>query len=46
MYPSFICTQGMELQQTVIVSDRVSVGLFHEITVHISIKFGIGQKLR
>ena len=45
MYPCSICTQGMKLKQKEIVSDRVSVGLFHEITVHISIKFGVGEKL-
>jgi len=45
MYPCFICTQGMKLKQTEIVSDRVSVGLFHEITAHISIKFGVREKL-
>jgi hypothetical protein len=45
MSPCFICTQGMKLQQAEIVSDRVSEGLFHEITAHISIKFGIGGKL-
>jgi len=42
MYPCFICTQGMKLQQKEIVSDRESVGLFHEITAQISIKFGKG----
>jgi hypothetical protein len=45
MYRCFICTQGMKLQQTEIVSDHVSVGLFHEITAHISVKFGTGEKL-
>jgi hypothetical protein len=35
----------MKLQQTEIVSDCVSVGTFHKFTDHISIKFGIQEKL-